>query len=274
MKNDSNVQDQINKLALCLEDVSRWMLQNRLKLNPSKTEIILFRSPRSRSTIDNVLLLFEGNVIIGKNSLKSLGVTLDPYMKLDKHVTKLASSAWFKLRSISRIRNQINKKVTEVLVNSLITSKMDYCNSLLYGLPARQINKLKRVQNAAAKTIVLAKKRQPVTPILRSLHWLPVKYRSQYKLLVITYKILSGSAPAYLTELISEYHPARNLRSSGQRLLRQVACVRTKYGQRAFSNASPVLWNSLPTAIRNAESLIAFKKLLKSHLFIEHFGSG
>jgi hypothetical protein len=107
-----------------------------------------------------------------------------------------------------------------------------------------------------------------ITPVLISLHWLPVHYRCQYKLLIYVYKAQHGKAPSYLQELITPYKPNRALRSGNSMLLHPPNDVRTKsYGERRFDKAAPTLWNSLPLSLWNVNSLDVFKRELKTHFF-------
>ncbi len=101
----------------------------------------------------------------------------------------------------------------EKLVHAFMTSRLDYCNALLGGCPASSINKLQIVQNAAAKDLTRSRKYDHITPILQSLHWLPIKFRISYKILLLAYKALNDLAPAYLTNLLSRFNPTRSLRS-------------------------------------------------------------
>ena len=117
--------------------------------------------------------------------------------------TKCCQAAFFHLFTIRRIWKFLNHETVQILVNAFVTSRLDYCNSLLYGLPATQLNKLQRVQNAAARLICNIARFDHISPILFELHWLPIKYRINFKILLITYKALHGLAPNYITELIT-----------------------------------------------------------------------
>ena len=182
MENTIESHEQLRKIENCLSDVSDWMLRNRLKVNAGKTKSILF-SPRTRMPFADTTIKFDGSEIIASDKLKSLGVFIDKNMTLEKQVNYTVSSAWLQLRKISKVRNQLSCKVAETLVNTLVTSRLDYCNSLLCCLPAKLLKKLQKVQNASAKTVLLARKRSHVTPLLKRLHWLPIDLRCKYKVL-------------------------------------------------------------------------------------------
>ena len=129
------------------------------------------------------------------------------------------SAIHHQLRIISSIRRYITTDCAHSLVRSLVLSRLDYCNSLLVGLTTTQLQKLQRIQNTAARIICMKSKRDHITPSLIFLHWLPVKYRVNFKILCLVYKCLHDQAPDYLSELLTLYTPARCLRSQNQHLL-------------------------------------------------------
>ena len=192
-------------------------------------------------------------------------------MSLDEHVTNICKTCFFHLRNIARIRDSLSQKDTEILVHAFITSKLDSCNSLLYGLPEFLIDRLQAVQNCAARLITRSRKHDHITPILKQLHWLPIDSRFKYKILLLTFKALHGLAPFYITEILQPYRPSRSLRSASKRLLIVPSGKLRGHGCRSFSLAAPKLWNSLPEPVHHHDDLPNFKIALKTHLFREHF---
>ena len=172
------------------------------------------------------------------------------------------------MQQIRRIRSLLSPQQTKTLVHAFVLSRIDSNNALLYGLPQSSISRLQRVQNAAAKLICGARKFDSVTPLLKYLHWLPINERIVFKLNLLAFKCIVGTAPSYLSELLSIYTPSRHLRSSNDgRLLRMPRSKTKTFGDRAFSVTAPELWNSLPFTIRHSPTLLTFRSRLKTHLY-------
>ena len=173
------------------------------------------------------------------------------------------------MRRISSIRHYLSTDATKTLVCAFVLSKLDYCNSLLAGLPQKSLDRLQHIQNNAARLVCKARKFDHVSPLLHSLHWLPISNRIDYKLSTLTFSSISGSGPAYLQDLIDIYTPSRHLRSSSDdRILRVPQSIKKKtYGKRSFSFQAPIKWNQLPRNIRHSNSLTSFKSCLKTNLF-------
>ena len=161
------------------------------------------------------------------------------------------------------------------LVLAFITSRLDYCNSVLAGLLQATLEPLQRVQNAAVQLIFQLGRREHITPGLCQLHWLPIRWRIQFKLCTIMHSVHTGRCPAYLADCVQTV--ASSSSHSGQRSATSSRFVsprlRTKFGERAFSYAGPVAWNSLPADIRDETDSTAFRKLLKTHYFNMTFKS-
>lgn len=189
----------------------------------------------------------------------------------DSHISSICRSAYFHIRNISKLRKYLDQDSLEKVIHAFISTKLDYCNSILCGVPAYQISRLQRIQNIAARLLTGASLAEPITPILSSLHWLPVTYRIKFKVLSLVHKSVHGSAPLYLTELIHKHQAGRALRSNEQHLLSVPFTKSTLVQNCSFSVAGPKLWNELPLCIRSISSFPAFKKHLKTYIFTECF---
>ena len=260
------VNEVIDSLQNCLADVRSWMIKNKLKINDDKTEFLVITSPKSKLSQDMHINIGQSEIHPAK-SCKSLGVMFDDRMSMDVQVGNVCRSALFHIRSISAIRDLLPSSAVAQLMHSLVSSRIDYCNSLLYGIPDYKLNKIQRVQNVAARVVSRSSKYEHITPILNDLHWLTVKKRILFKILLLTYKCVNGLAPLYLCDLVSPMKSTRALRSTSKHLLSVPVTKMKTYGDRAFSCAAAVEWNKLPNDIRQSPSLDIFKSKLKTHLF-------
>ena len=188
-------------------------------------------------------------------------------MIFDVHISEICRSSFYQLRNLSKIRQYLTRESSEIAMHAFITSKLDYCNSLLCGCRKMQLKKLQYVQNTAAGIITRTRKFDHITPVLSDLHWLPVSYRFVFKILSLVFKSLNYLWPSYLADRLSYQSHSRNLRSSSRQLLEQPRSFMKTYGDGAFSVCSPKLWNALPLDLRKSPSLTSFKKGLKTYLF-------
>ena len=264
-------------IEACVDEIRHWMRDNLLALNDDKTEIVHFSSkfsargqPRHDYTLD-----IGGLSIAPSVRVRNLGVIMDSTGTMSAHVSNLCRAASFALWKINKIRNLLDQSSTEKLIHAFITSRLDYCNSLLFGLPMQEMNKLQIVQNSAARLVTLNKKYDHITPVLEKLHWLPVQQRTKFKILCLTHKVLHDAAPSYLCELLSRRVANRTLRnnSNGEIYLSQPLVSNHFYGSRAFSVGAPSLWNNLPRELVAIRDFNCFKSKLKTHLFREYFCS-
>lgn len=257
----------VKRLELCLEEIGIWMSNNLLKLNQDKTELIVFSSKHQSKNMPVFQLKVGENVINSVTSVRNLGVYFDSRLTMEKQVASIVKSCNYHLCNIGRIRHFISTDACKTLVNSLVTSRLDYANSLLFGVNKCQIERLQRVQNTGARLVTKTRKREHITPILAGLHWLPVEFRPKFKILVYTYTALQGTAPDYIQELLHLQTTTRALRSEGSLRL-ELPHVRTKtYGERQFNRAAATLWNNLPVQIRHSKSVQCFKKQLKTYFY-------
>uniref|UniRef100_A0A8C2JFA8 Reverse transcriptase domain-containing protein n=1 Tax=Cyprinus carpio TaxID=7962 RepID=A0A8C2JFA8_CYPCA len=260
----------LSKLTECVKNVKDWMTNNFLLVNSDKTEILLIGPENITQNLVDYNLQLDGCTVTS-STVKNLGVILDSNLSFENHISHVTKKAFFHLRNIAKLRNMLPVPDAEKLVHAFMTSRLDYCNALLGGCPASSINKLQVVQNAAARVLTRSRKYDHITPILQSLHWLPIKFRISYKILLLTYKALNGLAPAYLTSLLPRYNPSRSLRSQNAGLLIVPRIAKSTKGGRAFSHLAPKLWNSLPDNVRGSDTLSLFKSRLKTHLFGQAF---
>lgn len=188
---------------------------------------------------------------------------------MKRHVATVAASCFYHLRRIRQIRRRVGTEVTTQLVLAFIIPRLDYCNSVLAGLPQVTLEPLQRVQNAAVRLILDLNMWDHVTPGLRQLHWLPVRWRIQYKLCTIMHSVHAGRCPAYMTDCVRSV--ADSSSRSGLRSAKSSSYVtprlRTKFGERAFSFAGPAAWNSLPAELHDTDDPTVFRKKLKTHFF-------
>jgi hypothetical protein len=266
----NGTKEAMQKVEKCIVKIMDWMAKNFLKLNGDKTEVLILGSPYNLRNLEIPELHIGDNTIKPSISVRNIGAIFDASMTMEAHVNTVCRCAYLHIRNISRIRKYLTRQAVEILIHAFVTTKLDFMNALLVGLPKKLLYKLQKVQNIAARIITNTKRFDHITPVLQSLHWLPVKQHITYKVMVLTYRSLNGLAPNYLKDLLTYYEPVRRLRSSSQMLLDKPA-TRTNYGARAFSKAAPVIWNELPLELRQSPSLNIFKKSLKTYLLKEAF---
>lgn len=196
----------ISFLHDCINDINMWMSQNFLQLNKDKTEVLVIGNEAQR--ID-LLPYLVSTGLKAKNHIRNLGVIFDSDLSFNNHISNVCKTAYYHLRNISKVRDTISIVDCEKLIHAFVSSRLDYCNALLSGLPKKSIKNLQRVQNAAASILTRTEIRDHITPALRSLHWLPVSSRIDFKIILLVFKCLHGLAPLYLSDMMVRYSPAR-----------------------------------------------------------------
>ena len=257
----------ITTIGQCFCKVKAWMTSRFLKLNDSKTEVLVITSPTMTKQLQPVALQLGESTIVPSQHARDLGVTWDTTMRMEQHITNICKSAYYQLHNIYRIKKYLSEHAIKSVVHAFITSRLDYCNSLLYGTPGCLLDRLQWVQNTAARLITGTSRSSHITPVLRELHWLPVTHRIIFKVALLTFKAQHGLAPLYLSELLTPYIPSRSLRSSTKNLLTVPSYKLKAYGGRSFTCVAPVIWNDIPENLRGATSLSVFKAGLKTYLF-------
>ena len=188
---------------------------------------------------------------------------------MNAHVSDIALTCYFELRHLASIRRFLTSTATATLVSSFVLSRIDYCDSLLFGSTHDVTSHLQRMQNYATRVILCLPMSSSITTHLKSLHWLPVKVRSTYKIACLCYHCHSSTAPSYVADMLHrKLLHTRNTRSSSctMPLLNRPAHSKAILGDRSFSFASFVC-NSIPNDVRCAPSLSSFKSRLKTYLF-------
>ena len=201
------------RIEMCIAEIKAWMVMFMLKLNEDKTELVIIAPPyflhHNKVPLSSVQVGDSG--ISTSKCARNIGVMFDHHMDMTTQVTKMCQAAWFQLRNIRSVRSSLTKEATLRLVCSLVMPRLDYGSISLYGTSEGLLDKLQKAQNAAARLVVKCLRSDHITPHLRDLHWLPVRSRIKYKILVTTYRALHNEAPAYISEMLTPYIPLRTL---------------------------------------------------------------
>ena len=168
------------KLAIedCLRDIDAWMTVNMLKMNRDKTELVVLNASHRPPP---PLISVCDELISKTSTARNIGVLYDTVMSMEHHVTAIFKAGFLHLRNISRRRKYISRHTAEILVHAFITSRLDFCYSLLYGLPKQTIKRFQHVKNAAARMVALTPNHEHISPVLQEPHWLPVEQRIIFK---------------------------------------------------------------------------------------------
>ena len=261
----------IHSFKDCIEDVAEWMSDRKLKMNDDKTELIAIgtKSVINQVTPNLTPVSISGYDIPFSQSTRNLSVFIDETLSMDVHIKYLCHILFCQFRRLGKIRPFLSTDAASKLAVSFILTRLDYCNSLLAGLPDNKLNKLQRIQNHAARIVLRKSMHASATSMLKTLHWLPVKARIQYKIACLCFQCLChNTMPSCLSDLLHPYLPPRTLRSLDTSLLTIPRfCLETD-GRRSFSVFGPTVWNSL--SLRKTQCFSTFKKKLKTYLFEKH----
>ena len=256
----------IDRLENCLSALQNWFCLNGMSLNPDKSDAIWFTTEqRSRTLPPATTINVAGIPVSVSDKITTLGVTLDSHLSLHPHVAAISKSCNYHIRALRHIRTSITDDMAQSVAVSLVSTRLDYANSLLYGTSELNIIKLQRIQNSLAK-LVLQNYHISSATALNTLHWLPIKRRIDFKISTLTYKLLHTHVPSYLASSIHLQTYVRVTRLSELELLHQ-PFVRNQIGSRAFHVAAPAVWNKIPFDIRKSSTLTTFRRQLKTYLF-------
>jgi hypothetical protein len=194
----SDHQDAMRRCADRITLVREWLARNRLRLNEEKTQVIWLgtRQQLNKFTVQDLKL--SNTTAQFTDTVKDLGVTIDSQLTTTEHVNALSRSCFFQLRQHRTTRQYLTSDATKTPVHAFIGSRLDYCNSMFVGVSSHLLERLQRIQNASARLITDARKYDHISPVLRDLHWLPVRQRITLKIAVLVYQCLHAMAPQYL----------------------------------------------------------------------------
>ena len=242
------------------------MHTNLLKLNDAKTEFIALGTPQQMSLAQDLSIKIGKDLIHRAGKVWNLGFMMDKFMKNSVHINHLSSFLYVMIKNIARIRPFLDKETCKTIVQALIASRLDYCNSLLLGSSEYQLDKLQCIQNMACRVICNRWKFDHISADMRELHWLCIKEWIIYKIAILTFQCRSGTAPVYLKEVLPAGH-IKTLHSANNDTLPVTKSKLALVHKALFQSMAPRIWNDLPRHIRCENNEETFKNKLKTHLF-------
>ena len=257
------------KISRCVEDINSWMIRHKLKLNPDKTEFFTVSFSNHKTVLHDVSFHIVDDIIPQSSTLRNLGVVFDQQMNMDQYISKLCQTINWQIRNLYRIRRYIDQETCANIVRAMLLSRLDSCNVLFNNIAQRDLDRLQRLQNKCARLVFMPLGRTNISPIFKKLHWLRIKDRISFKTLLYVYKSLNGLFPRYIDACLTVKRPWEGSVKTptdhgfNLRVPRSNKCA----GDRAFSVAAPLKWNTIPIHIRSAPSVTIFKSHLKTNLY-------
>ena len=267
--NPTSLSKAIRSLQDCIMEIREWLTTNYLKVNDQKTDFLLIMPVSAKKLINKLSISVCGTLIQDVDQVKNLGVYLDNDMNMSANTSEIVRCCYFHIHHIGHI-NKFLPRQTRV-VNTLVTSRLDYCNSLLYGTVDKNFARLHRLQNTAARLIKCVAKYSNITSVLKGLHWLMVRGLVCFKIMLLVHRAVNCRGPVYLRDLICIYTPTRPLRSEETKHLKRPK-TNCKAGDASFPAAAPDLWNRPPFSVRELYNENSFKNTVKTLYFRKYFG--
>ena len=204
----------VKKVVGCISEIDAWMSSNRLKLNADKTQFTWLGTRQQLDKINIPSINLGSSAVQLQSYVNNLGVIFDQKLSMKQHVDKISRPAFYYLRQLRVIRKSLTTKACEALVHAFVSSRLDYCNCLLYGVGETQLKRLQSVLRAAARLVLRKLKYDSISADIRDrLHWLPVKQRIEFKICVLVFKCRSNEAPVYLSEMLHAVQRRRDTTS-------------------------------------------------------------
>ena len=249
-------QDVVN----CMKLIVEWSNAHFMKINPDKTELFLLYPPSLNSEVIMRGIIFEEQCIRFSDWVKNVGVYLDKHLNMDKHINNTVAHCYKILKDIGTIKKNLQREHLERLVHAVISSRLDYCNSLFMNINKEHLNKLQKVQNSAARLILGRRRRDSASLALKELHWLNVESRIVFKVILLVFKVIRGMCSENLQLSYKTFNGRQE-----EFLLLHTPNFESRYGKRLFEYNGSRLWNALPVDMRN-ENIEIFKKKMKTLL--------
>ena len=267
----ADVKDRINR---CLSEIKHWMVGNFMKLNESKTELLVLGKSKVLKDCKMEVTVQFGNSTVTPteckgDSWKSLGVKFDKSLTMERQINSVKQKCSWTMMNLRTIGRYLDVEVKLMMVTQLVISKLDYCNSLYMNLPKTRLNKLRSTLNGAIRFIYNIKDRsEDLLPYYKRAHILPLDQRIFFKVCLLTYKAVYGISPAYIRNLVEIENPLTTARTRSKiegdcYRLKTPKTTNSKIDQRRFTNYAPTAWNSLPWDKRSLRNADSFKGNLK-----------
>ena len=265
-------QTALARIQARIEEIRIWMILHKLMMNDSKTEFVIVVSSGSVDNVSIDTITIGDSSVSPSGSARNIGVIFDATLCLNDHITKSCPTCHYWLNNTRRIRRCLSLTATQLLVQALVLSRLDYCNALYYvGLHQQRLGRLQRIKNADARLVTCIPRQEHISPVLMQLHWLKVPQWIIFKIPTLTFLAIHGKAPTYICELVEQHTLRRELRSTSNAIMLKQPRFRRAAGDRAFVTAAPRLWNCLPADIRAITTTSSISKHLKTYLFNEGY---
>ena len=233
----------------------------------TRLEFIIFATCQQLKKIDHITIRIGSENIVPIEHVRNLGFFMDKLCKNTMHINKLSSSLCHQLKNIQNIRGKLDFETAKIVVQALILSKLDYCNSLLIGTPECHLSRLQHIQNMACRVVCNLRKYDHVTASMNSLHWLRVREHISYKIACLVHQCKVGTAPQYLIDLLPMATHNCSLRSPTSGNLQSTRWRTSLAKEGSFTSVGPKIWNSILPDVRAKKSIDSFRKSLKTYLF-------
>ena len=265
-----NIADATDKLTVCLDNAAHWFKANRLIINTSKSNVMVFRTRQSTSLTPKLDIEFDKNKLQQVQHTKILGVIIDENLTFNYHIEYLKKKISSKIAIIHRLRHTLPISSLNQIYLALMQSVFDYCITIWGNSSKQNVLSVQRLQNRAARAITgIFDYNSSVSEIIKNLNWMNINQRFSYFLAILVYKCLNNLAPDYLSATL-HYVSETQLYSTRSASNKHLTLPKPHLSimKHSFQYSGPQLWNTLPTSIINCSSLQSFKWLLRQHLML------